>query len=398
MIHTVADLLREVDELTEDLNDIFETTSADVLQISVDAKGPLLIRLKRHASGKYPVIYSFDKSYDAQIGIIESDGRVEVGDALVCINGNSTHNLPLNQINLFLVNSGAIKHLSFIKKSKICFARKLSGFDDNGNESAKVTAAASSPIKSDHQSIMMSILCDSFIDKEQVTTVTRLYGLSNPLSDFGEMPHLRGVVWRLLLSYIPFEVASWEEYLRKQRRLYDDLCDEFFEPMVCEAGKESVYDGSSGSKVFLRKSVDACSPDKQVSDSCSEVNSEVSASQSDIENKTYIPVDESISLSDGSCFQVSRVSSFYYSDDILPPDGQSPSVVSEERSSFSSPKQSVFTPRNDVVPDKDSMLLAFIEQDVIRTHPLLPFYSKSRKNQDSLVRILYVHAQLNKGD
>lgn len=218
------------------------------LSVSVTRPGPLLLRMRLDVSGMHAVVMGFERSVDGAKGQLEEDGRVEENDILEDINGISLKGRTLEDILLQISRVSRdchVRTLRFRKPwGKSLDARlraQEGGVSASGVKAASAAAADDDNDGDDDEAagISSSLQLDALPNplpsavgtneaskaqpflallKETLINEGRLRNLAS--QGIPEKHGLRGVIWRLLLKYLPLETDLWAERLMEHRQEY----------------------------------------------------------------------------------------------------------------------------------------------------------------------------------
>lgn len=177
----------------------------------------------------------------------------------------------------------------------------------------------------------------------------------------------RGVVWRLLLGYLPMKLSEWQPTLDHKRNIYIGFCEDFF---------HDVYDVRHGEEIKSRKRRRPGDPPP-----------EVFAEQ---------PLLGQLELPESLMDQwKKRGKDLHILEDVTC--GWNALKVSEPK----------LTIGEDETPDwsdfiTSAALLDEVRKDVVRTHPDLAFFlvpdlNQGKRRYAALERILFVWSKINKG-
>lgn len=185
------------------------------------------------------MVLGFDRGPDGATGECEEDGRIRENDILEAINGISLEGRSLRDILLQIsrvLRESVTKVLKFrtpaMSKALVIPLVEGAGADaDTINDdmaavtgtptvmsssapsSSSLSAAQSAPLAGNGKIMQFrALLKETLINEGRLRNLAS-QGLPDKLS-------LRGVVWRLLLKYLPLETELWPQFLEEQRAQY----------------------------------------------------------------------------------------------------------------------------------------------------------------------------------
>jgi len=113
---------QDQDLLLQSFSDAQRDTEGQIVSVTVaDRKNPLQVKLETvtdEETGKISiVIHSFSQDADGNQGIVESSGKVKVGDLLVAVNDQSTEGWTLQELKQGLDDATYPAEIFFQKPS-----------------------------------------------------------------------------------------------------------------------------------------------------------------------------------------------------------------------------------------------------------------------------------------
>jgi len=195
--------------------------------VSVFRPGPLRLRLRLDGSGQFASVMGFEQAgADEGLSELLCDGRVEENDILESINGVSLLGRSLDDILL------QVSRVSREHSTRILTFRKPDVWRNTQQEAEKPpqppiprqppsssSAAASTQQQKSQQ--LRGLLKESLINEGRLRNLA-----SQGLPDEGG---LRGVIWRLLLRYLPLETDLWPQHLAAQRKEYQEAIHRYIQ-------------------------------------------------------------------------------------------------------------------------------------------------------------------------
>lgn len=226
--------------------------------ICIPREGPLLVRLRLDVTGHFAVLHEFIRGPDDAIGALEADGRIVEGDVLeaindVCLIGRSLEEILLQISRVSRESDSFVKELTFLKPqsfSKDTDVMDTSNAPPEYSEVNQLHLTPENDIIPDN-SLMTST---STLPAAQKTLHRYQTLLTGELINEGRLRYLaskglpdklglRGVIWRLLLRYLPLDTGMWTQSLALRRQDYSDLCIEYIQ---ASSDESVVYSPSSG--------------------------------------------------------------------------------------------------------------------------------------------------------
>ena len=206
-------------------------TAGGRLLVTVSRPGPLRLRMRLDVSGRHAVVQGFEPAPDGGIGELEADGRVEENDILESINGVSLMGRSLEDILLQIsraARNSDLRTLTFLKSQSRLSQPAVTP------DKAAATASATAPAADVEEEAdvlpeppLVAPVSVATPDKAQPfrvllrETLINEGRLRNQASQgIPDSQGLRGVIWRLLLKYLPLETGLWPEYLADKREEY----------------------------------------------------------------------------------------------------------------------------------------------------------------------------------
>lgn len=194
--------------------------------VEVTRPGPLLLRLRLDVSERWALVLGYDSGTDGAKGECEACGLICENDILESINGISLEGRSLKDILL------QISRVSREPGSRCLTFRRPAGASagpDKAEDSpphisllplppalpAPPAAGSGRPLQ------FRTLLRETLINEGRLRNLSS-QGLPDKLG-------LRGVIWRLLLKYLPLETGTWPQYLREQREEYAAIAHELIQ-------------------------------------------------------------------------------------------------------------------------------------------------------------------------
>lgn len=185
----------------------------------IDDPGPLYIRLSYDESLNILRINNWDPTPHGGPGPVEITNTVQIGDALISINSVSLVGADFRTSILAIKTASKPRTLTFYRitaHGNACVPQppKIS----------EVTDASREPLIYMLQSLLgmhqRQIYNSTTINEDDLRRIAS-GGLQN------EASRVRGVVWRLLLHFLPLNCDTWHEQVSAQRALYREFLCEF---------------------------------------------------------------------------------------------------------------------------------------------------------------------------
>lgn len=181
----------------------------NVYEIVVHVPGPLFLRLKHDKSRQLMLVHSFDPTPDGGEGPVEATHKVSIGDIFLSINDVpiDTRSLKaaatvIKNVSVEAAENGVPRVLRF-HRARTPAGQGRKRFVDPEKERAR----------------LIQQVCS-----EKLINEGRLRNLAT--QGIPEQPPLRGMVWRILLRYLPLDTTQWPTVLEQQRKLYAEWVEE----------------------------------------------------------------------------------------------------------------------------------------------------------------------------
>jgi len=184
------------------------------------------IRLRMHTSLPVAYIIGFDKTQHGNKGEVEQDGRIHRKDALIAINYIPLYNMTFDEM-LAVIRSqpeASRDHPRILTFTTINYFASFSLLENDPVKNLLET------LHHDLQSIRMPYtvrlqVIKRCIDDKSVIDESLLRSLAAMGFPDG-CGGLRSTAWKVLLGYLPYDSAAWEDHLHTQRQLYTTLLSE----------------------------------------------------------------------------------------------------------------------------------------------------------------------------
>jgi hypothetical protein len=173
------------------------------INIVIKRNGPLLIKLKLNKKINCAIIDDFKRN-GKNSGDLERCGLIDINDIFISINNINLENKPLSQI-LYIIKS----ELSTKSNQINLIFRKG---DNNKNEN--------------NNDFLNDIKLINLIDIDE--GLLREKWNSNILSKKYRNNQNRGIVWKILLRYLPLDSSIWGNYLNEKRNEYKEFINKFY--------------------------------------------------------------------------------------------------------------------------------------------------------------------------
>lgn len=184
--------------------------------VPIFRKGPLFVRLKK--SGIACKVDGFDRDADGNPGEVEQDGRVRVGDHLVAVNDISIERKSLKEIQAHIGNTQASPNVRYF-----VFRRTSASSNDNLSTDANSSICTDvKPSTNQRTLAFRTILAENLINEGKLRSLA-----ANGVPD---QMGLRGLIWRILLRYLPADSDIWESVLSMKRREYAQMRSQYETP------------------------------------------------------------------------------------------------------------------------------------------------------------------------
>ena len=176
--------------------------------VSVYRPGPLHVRLKLNQGSC--IVEKLEKDPFGNLSEIEQNGMVRIGDILLSVNDVTLSGLTIQDIQNAIAQQSSRdtpRHFRFRAQQP----------------------SPSSPRKSKSFSPMLPLRrVDIFhsVLKERLINEGKLRNLS--ANGIPDQAGVRGIIWRLLLRYLPLETDDWESVVELKRNNYQSLCCSYF--------------------------------------------------------------------------------------------------------------------------------------------------------------------------
>jgi hypothetical protein len=182
---------------------LLPNVNREYISIEVKRVGPIFVRFK-FVQNRFEVD-GFDRSCDGESGEIEICGAISKGDILISLNNCSLIGKSFQWINEYIIGS-------CIKEENRVFV-----FEKH-NSIKSITTKLS---VNERITNFNSILSHKIINEGKIRC----------LAADGIPSELRGIIWRVLLRYLPREVDKWEMFLMNRRDEYKSLISQYYYPI-----------------------------------------------------------------------------------------------------------------------------------------------------------------------
>lgn len=170
----------------------------EYISVPVFRKGPLYVRLKLLKS--VCIVDGFDKDQNEKKGEIEEDGRINKGDRLISVNNVSIRGKSIKEIQSCISEAAESSKCRY-------FVFRRNNFSTNNIKLVN---------QNDQRNIaFQSILNETLVNEGKLRNLASL-GVPDSLN-------VRGIVWRVLLKYLPLDQDLWKPYLIIKRQEYNNL-------------------------------------------------------------------------------------------------------------------------------------------------------------------------------
>ena len=240
--------------------------------------------------------------------------------------------------------------------------------------------------------IFKHLLANELVDEARLKALA-----ANGIPDVDK--HLRPLIWRVLLSYLPYDRSRWDAHLKEQRAVYQQFVQELCIIVAPTSASTTTVPSSSSSSGNSGTNEAGCQDDQRQAAAGNPLSPPEKPKRSTfLEPSVAAEAGEAVADGDDEhTLDFLREEAQAHSPGRTDPTSTSTSTSNDAKDMSMSRSEDLLTrPRFCI----DQPLFDTVRKDVVRTHPDQNFYldrTHGPARYDALLRILFIYAKINVG-